>query len=50
MTISVDCGTMAFMNVEDARSLTPAAQEALRARVVKAVRGGLSQVEAAATF
>jgi transposase len=50
MTISVDRGTMTFMNVKDARSLTPTAQEALRARVVKAVRGGLSQVEAAATF
>src|SRR2546427_732703 len=50
MTIPVHCGTMAFMNVKDARSLVPAAQEALRARAVKAVREGLSQVEAAATF
>jgi transposase len=50
MTISVDCGTMSFMNVKDARSLTPAAQEALRARVVKAVREGLSQIEAASNF
>jgi len=41
---------MAFMNVKDARSLPPAAQEALRARVVKAVREGLSQVDAATTF
>ncbi len=50
MTISVDYGIMGFMKVKDARSLTPAAQEALRARVVKAVREGLSQVEAASTF
>jgi transposase len=41
---------MVLMDVKDARSLTPAAQEALRARVVKAVREGLNQVEAAATF
>ena len=38
------------MDVEDARSLTPAAQEALRARVVSAVRRGLSQTDAARTF
>lgn len=50
MTIFPVCDTMAFMKVKDARSLTPAAQEALRIRVVKAVREGLSQVEAASTF
>ena len=34
----------------DARSLCPEAQEALRRRVVHAVRGGLSQTEAARVF
>src|SRR5713101_700410 len=50
MTISGACGTMVVMRVKDARSLSPVAQEALRARVVKAVNEGLSQVEAARTF
>src|SRR5512134_654477 len=38
------------MRVKDARSLSPAAQEALRSRVVKAVRDGMSQTEAARVF
>lgn len=50
MTFLGVCGTMAPMRVKDARSLSPASQEALRARVVKAVKEGLSQSEAAGTF
>lgn len=50
MTFLGFCGTIARMRVKDARSLSPIAQEALRARVVKAVKEGLSQVEAAKTF
>ena len=38
------------MRSTDARSLNPAAQEALRRRVVQAVRDGLSQTEAARLF
>ena len=38
------------MGSQDARSLSPDAQEALRRRVVQAVRGGLSQTEAARVF
>ena len=38
------------MPKSDARFLTSEAQEALRVRVVAAVRGGLSQTEAAETF
>ena len=38
------------MVANDARSLSPDAQEALRRRVVQAVRGGLSQTEAARVF
>lgn len=41
---------MVLMKVKDARSLSPEAQEALRTRVVKAVREGLTQMEAARTF
>jgi len=41
---------MTFMTVKDARSLAPAAQEALRIRVVKAVADGMSQTEAAKVF
>ena len=41
---------MSIVRVKDARSLSPAAQEALRARVVKAVRDGMSQTEAATVF
>ena len=38
------------MSKPDARSLRPAAQEALRVRVVQAVRQGMSQTEAARVF
>lgn len=38
------------MKRTDARSLPPAAQEALRLRVVRAVQGGLQQTAAAAAF
>lgn len=38
------------MRIKDARSLSSSAQEDLRKRVVRAVRGGISQVEAAAVF
>ncbi|HUU96809.1 MAG TPA: IS630 family transposase [Phycisphaerae bacterium] len=38
------------MKKHDARFLSPQAQEDLRRRVVAAVRGGMSQTEAAATF
>lgn len=38
------------MKIRDARSLSSAAQEALRVRVVKAVLEGMSQVEAAGVF
>ena len=38
------------MKVKDARSLAPAAQEALRMRVVRAVLGGMKQVEALRVF
>ena len=41
---------MALMKVKDARSLSPEAQEALRLRVVKAVRDGMTQSEAARVF
>lgn len=41
---------MPFMRVKDARSLSPEAQEALRLRVVKAVREGMSQAEAGRVF
>ena len=46
----MDCGTIEFLILDDARSLTPAAQEALRARVVKGMCEVQSQVEAAATL
>ena len=39
-----------MMIKQDARSLTPQAQEALRRRAVEAVRGGMTQTEAAKTF
>ena len=35
---------------QDLRKLSPQAQEAVRLRVVEAVRGGMSQSEAARTF
>lgn len=38
------------MDQHDARKLSPQAQEDLRRRVVEAVKGGLSQAEAARTF
>jgi transposase len=38
------------MRIKDARSLSSAAQEALRVRVVSAVRDGMSQTEAAKVF
>lgn len=38
------------MRIKDARSLPAAAQEDLRKRVIGAVRGGMSQVEAAVVF
>jgi transposase len=38
------------MRIKDARSLSSTAQEDLRKRVVRAVRGGMSQVEAATVF
>src|SRR5438093_11231604 len=38
------------MKVKDARSLSSEAQEALRVRVVKAVRDGMTQAEAARVF
>lgn len=38
------------MKIQDARSLPGKGQEALRLRVVRAVRGGLSQTEAARVF
>jgi transposase len=38
------------MNTHDARFLSPQAQEDLRCGVVAAVRGGMSQTEAAKTF
>ena len=38
------------LRVQDARSLSRVAQEALRSRVVKAVRDGMSQTEAAQVF
>jgi len=39
-----------MMNHNDARSLSPQAQEALRVRVVEAIIGGMRQVDAAKTF
>ena len=50
MTLTGSYGTIVSMRVKDARSLSPVAQEALRTRVVKAVKEGLSQLEAAKTF
>lgn len=41
---------MTGMKTQDARSLPAKAQEALRLRVVKAVRDGLTQTEAARLF
>ena len=41
---------MALMRTNDARSLPPVAQEALRRRVVHAVREGMGQTEAARVF
>jgi hypothetical protein len=41
---------LAGMETHDARSLPTKAQEALRLRVVKAVRNGMSQTEAARVF
>ncbi len=38
------------MRIRDARSLPSSAQEDLRKRVVRAIRGGMSQVEAAEVF
>jgi len=38
------------MRIKDARSLSSAAQEDLRKRVVRAVRGGMSQTESAKVF
>lgn len=38
------------MQIKDARSFSPAAQEDLRKRVVRAVRDGMSQVQAAKVF
>src|SRR5712664_2473207 len=38
------------MRIKDARSLSPTAQEALRKRVIAAVRDGMPQVEAASVF
>ena len=38
------------MDTKDGRSLSPEAQEALRRRVMEAVRGGMSQSEAARVF
>jgi transposase len=47
--MSVACYAYGMVS-NDARSLSPDAQEALRRRVVQAVRGGLSQTEAARVF
>jgi transposase len=38
------------MNRDDGRKLTPAAQQLLRRQVVKAVRGGMKQIEAVGVF
>src|SRR5450756_1911063 len=50
MTFCGTCATLLAMGTQDARSLSAEAQEALRRRVVQAVRNGLSQTEAARVF
>src|SRR3972149_12288047 len=50
MTFRRACARVLAMATQDARSLSAGAQEALRRRVVQAVRNGLSQTEAARVF
>src|SRR3989339_809556 len=50
MTICRTCATLLAMATQDARSLSAEAQEALRRRVVQAVRNAMSQTEAARVF
>jgi transposase len=50
VTALVDVCHLHGMDAHDARSLPAKAQETLRLRVVKAVRNGMSQTEAAGVF